>query len=74
MSFQGAEDRKVQRTFQGLLPPMFDAVTASYPDSLTEVYIYTMKSTAGPDTVTGVVEVKYLDIDKNQLEYAKRTL
>jgi hypothetical protein len=74
MSFQGAEDRKVQRTFQGLLPPMFDSVSATYPDSLTEIYVYTMKSPIGPDTVTGVIEVKYLAADKAQLEYAKRTL
>jgi hypothetical protein len=74
MSFPGAEDRRVQRTFSGLLPPMFDAIIASYPDPLTEVYVYTMKSHQGPDTVTGVIEVKYLDTDKEQLEYVKRTL
>jgi hypothetical protein len=53
---------------------MFDSVTASYPDSLTEIYVYSMKTSAGPDMVTGVVEVKYLAADKTQLEYAKRTL
>ena len=74
MSFNGAEDRRVQRTFSGMLPPMFDGVTATYPDAYTEIYVYTMKSVSGPDAVTGVIEVKYLDTAKTQLDYAKRTL
>ena len=74
MSFNGAEDRRVQRTFSGMLPPMFDSVIATYPDAYTEIYVYTMKSKEGPDTVTGTIEVKYIDTAKTKLDYAKRTL
>jgi hypothetical protein len=74
VSYDGAEDRRIQRTFQGLLPPFFDAVTATYPDAYTEIYVYTAKNKSGPDSVTGVVEVKYLDTGKTQIDYAKRTL
>lgn len=61
-------DDRGTRVIAGLSPTLFDKITVAYPDSVTEVYTFTLDA-----HTVGVVTLIFTDSTKANLSSAERT-
>jgi len=68
------EQRSSKRVHFSLIPDYFDMIEVVYPNTTTEIYIYSMVDDGdGSQIIKGVIEVKYTTDKKRDIEYVKRT-
>lgn len=66
------DSRQAKRTFQGLMPEFYDAVTYTYPTATTVEMVYSHKDSTGSNIVTAIIQITYTDSTKVLLSTIKR--
>lgn len=67
-------DKYANRVYSGIVPALFDKIEATYPDSVTEVYTYSMlNEDTGNQLVTGIITVVYTDSTKDCISSVTKT-
>ena len=66
--------RQAKRTYQGILPPLFDKVDVTYPTSTSELYTYSLHNHHNDTyTVTAIISVVYTDATKDCISSITKT-
>ena len=57
----------------GMVPALYDQIDASYPDDVTEVFVYSLKDSENVSQVVGIITVTYTDDTKIDILKVRRT-
>jgi hypothetical protein len=66
--------KQAKRTYSGLAPALYDKIEVAYPDTVTEIYTYSMfNEDTGNQQVTAMITVVYTDATKDFISSVTKT-
>lgn len=67
-------NKQAKRTYSGIAPALYDKIEVTYPDTVTEIYTYSMyNENSGNQLVTAVIVVVYTDATKDFISSVTKT-